>query len=148
MELLFVLLAVWLLFAGITATIAQRKGLNPTLWMVIGLFFGLLAVAAVLLQRSGDRLERVVAFELDTGERLEIVRSHTGMLLARLSVDGQEVVDALTRREAAQVESGGRKLPESAAQAIYDRLRDSIGNEPRDVWSGRKPARRRRRAKM
>lgn len=44
----------WLLCAGLTAWIASRKGRNPILWFVIGLFGNLVALIIVaLLPRPG-----------------------------------------------------------------------------------------------
>ena len=49
MTVVIVLIAITLVSAAVCRVIALRRGLNPVLWVVLGVTFGPLAVALALL---------------------------------------------------------------------------------------------------
>lgn len=49
------ILVVWLVFAGMTASVADRKGRSGWWWFIGGLFFGIIAYLIVL--GVGDKEE-------------------------------------------------------------------------------------------
>ena len=48
-------LVVLIVFAAIIATMADNRGRNPVVWVILGLFFGLFAIIALLLMGSTNR---------------------------------------------------------------------------------------------
>ena len=51
---------IWMIFAGICSGIAKHKNLNQGLWTLLGLFFGIFAVIAILFVKS-NRPENTIS---------------------------------------------------------------------------------------